>query len=103
MANYVDRISLNGNTADIIGISNDGYYPGVDLTVKHAEEIQSRAMTTCGRGLRRALRRVTTRRSMWRTTSPSLLPTIAFSMRRSRVSTRIRATVRRNSATTSTS
>ena len=28
MANYVDRISLNGNTADIIGISNDGYYPG---------------------------------------------------------------------------
>ena len=41
MANYVDRISLNGNTADIIGISNDGYYPGVDLTVKHAEEIAS--------------------------------------------------------------
>lgn len=39
MANYVDRISLNGNTADIIGVSNDGYYPGVDLTVKHAEEI----------------------------------------------------------------
>jgi 16S rRNA processing protein RimM len=40
MANYVDRISLNGNTADIIGISNDGYYPGVDLTVKHAEEAE---------------------------------------------------------------
>lgn len=39
MANYVDKISLNGNTADIIGVSNDGYYPGVDLTVKHAEEI----------------------------------------------------------------
>ena len=41
MANYVDRISLNGNTADIFGISNDGYYPGVDLTAKHAEEIAS--------------------------------------------------------------
>lgn len=39
MANYVDKISLNGNTADIIGASNDGYYPGVDLSVKHAEEI----------------------------------------------------------------
>ena len=35
MANYVDRISLNGNTADIIGISNDGYYPGVDLSLIH--------------------------------------------------------------------
>lgn len=39
MANYVDKINLNGNAADIIGVSNDGYYPGVDLMVKHAEEI----------------------------------------------------------------
>jgi hypothetical protein len=39
MANYVDQINLNGNVADIIGVSGDRYYPGVDLTEKFASEI----------------------------------------------------------------
>lgn len=39
MANYVDKVSLNGTQADIIGLSGDHYYPGVDLTVKFASEI----------------------------------------------------------------
>lgn len=39
MANYVDKINLNGEKADIIGLSGDHYYPGVDLTVKFAAEI----------------------------------------------------------------
>ncbi len=38
MANYVDKIKLNGESADIIG-SRDHIYPGVDLTQKHAAEI----------------------------------------------------------------
>lgn len=38
--NYVDKIKLNGDQADIIGLSGDHYYPGVDLTVKFAEEIK---------------------------------------------------------------
>lgn len=39
MANYVDKISLNGTTADIASLSGDYYYPGVDLTQKFAAEI----------------------------------------------------------------
>lgn len=39
MANYVDKISLNGATADIASLSGDHYYPGVDLTQKFAAEI----------------------------------------------------------------
>lgn len=39
MANYVDKINLNGEKADIIGLSGDHYYSGVDLTVKFADEI----------------------------------------------------------------
>lgn len=39
MANYVDKISLNGTTADIASLSGDHYYPGVDLTQKFAAEI----------------------------------------------------------------
>lgn len=39
MANYVDKISLNGTTADIASLSGDHYYPGVDLTQKFATEI----------------------------------------------------------------
>ena len=39
MANYVDKVNLNGTKADIIGLSGDHYYPGVDLTVKFATEI----------------------------------------------------------------
>ena len=41
MANYVDQINLNGNSADIIGLDGDRYYPGVDLTVKFASEISA--------------------------------------------------------------
>lgn len=38
--NYIDRVSINGNTSDpIIGVSGDRYYEGVDLTVKFADEI----------------------------------------------------------------
>lgn len=37
--NYVDKIKLNGETADIIGLSGDHIYPGIDLTQKHAAEI----------------------------------------------------------------
>ena len=36
MGNYVDRINLLGNNADILGTD---YYEGVDLTVKFASEI----------------------------------------------------------------
>lgn len=38
--NYVDKIKLNGDQADIIGLSGDHYYPGVDLTEKFKEEIK---------------------------------------------------------------
>lgn len=38
--NYIDRVSINGNTSDpILGVSGDRYYGGVDLTVKFADEI----------------------------------------------------------------
>ena len=39
MANYVDRINLNGNVGDIKGCGDDRYYPGVDLTTQFASEI----------------------------------------------------------------
>ena len=41
MPNYVDKINLNGNEADIKGCGDDRYYPGVDLTQKFAAEISS--------------------------------------------------------------